>query len=83
MIWHSNRASRGLSGSSDPDGRPLAGARVKFQPLVTNLSGPQRTAEFRWKPSVAHEVRRLVAFHEDLKLAGSSTFGLRAKGSRN
>ena len=27
----------------DPDGRPLAGARIKFHPCVTNLSEPQRT----------------------------------------
>jgi beta-lactamase regulating signal transducer with metallopeptidase domain len=54
----------------DPAGRPLAGARIKFQPQVTNLSEPQRTTEFRVEALRPDETRSLVVFHEILKLAG-------------
>jgi protocatechuate 3,4-dioxygenase beta subunit len=55
----------------DPNGRPLAGARIKLQPRVSNLSEPQRTAEFQVEALGPDEVRPLVAFHDRLKLAGS------------
>ncbi len=54
----------------DPAGRPLAGARIKFQPQVTNLSTPQQTSEFQVEALRPDEVRPLVVFHESLKLAG-------------
>ncbi len=55
----------------DPAGRPLSGVRIKFQPLVVNLSEPQRTAEFQVKALLPEETRPIFAFHEGLKLAGS------------
>jgi hypothetical protein len=55
----------------DPQGRPLAGARIKFQPHVTNLSEPQQSAEFQVEALGPDETRPLVAFHDGLKLAGS------------
>jgi hypothetical protein len=55
----------------NPEGRPLAGARIKLQPRVSNLSEPQRTAEFQVEALEPQEVRPLVAFHDGLKLAGS------------
>jgi beta-lactamase regulating signal transducer with metallopeptidase domain len=55
----------------DPQGRSLAGARIKFQPRVTNLSEPQQSAEFQVKALGPDETRPLVAFHDGLKLAGS------------
>jgi hypothetical protein len=53
------------------EGRPLAGARIKFQPRVTNVSEPKRTSEFQVEALGPDETRPLVAFHDDLKLAGS------------
>ena len=55
----------------DSEGRPLAGARIKLQPRVSNLSEPQRTAEFQVEALRLDEARPLIAFHEGLKLAGS------------
>jgi hypothetical protein len=55
----------------DPQGRPLAGARIKLQPHVTNLSEPQQSAEFQVEALGPDETRLLVAFHDGLKLAGS------------
>jgi beta-lactamase regulating signal transducer with metallopeptidase domain len=74
MTFHRDLAL--LSGATrtvrvvDPAGRPLAGARIKFQPQVTNLSTPEQSSEFQVEALRPDEVRPLVVFHESLNLAG-------------
>jgi beta-lactamase regulating signal transducer with metallopeptidase domain len=55
----------------DPEGRPMAGARIRFHPTVSNLSEPQRAAEFQVEALRPDETRPLIAFHDGLKLAGA------------
>ena len=54
----------------DPEGRALAGARVKLQWHVTYLTPPQQTSEFSVESLRPNEIRSVVAFHEERKLAG-------------
>jgi hypothetical protein len=64
----------------DSQGRPLTGARIKFQPRVTNLSEPQKSTEFQVEALGPDEIRPLVAFHDQLKLAGSVDVRANDKG---
>jgi len=54
----------------DPEGRALAGARIKLQPHIQSLTPPQQTAEFSVESLRPHGVREILAFHEESKLAG-------------
>lgn len=54
----------------DPEGRAIAGARIKFQVHVFSLSPPQRAAEFLVESLRPDEIRPLLAFHEERQLAG-------------
>jgi beta-lactamase regulating signal transducer with metallopeptidase domain len=55
----------------DPDGKPVVGARIRFQPRVTNFSGSQSSAEFQVSGLRPREVRVIDANHLDRKLAGT------------
>jgi beta-lactamase regulating signal transducer with metallopeptidase domain len=54
----------------DPDGRALNGARIKLQPHILDLTPPQQTTEFSVEALRPNEVRPLLAFHDERKLAG-------------
>ena len=70
MTWRSKPASTELSVSSTPKVGPSAGARIKLQAHVSNLSPPQPAAEFLVESLRPNEIRPLLAFHEERKLAG-------------
>jgi beta-lactamase regulating signal transducer with metallopeptidase domain len=53
-----------------PDGKPIAGAQIKFQPNIADFTQPQSKAEFDVKGLRAKEIRVLEACHDGLKLAG-------------
>jgi beta-lactamase regulating signal transducer with metallopeptidase domain len=55
----------------DPDGKPIVGAQIKFQPRVANYSHPQKTAEFQVQGLRPKEVLVIDAAHDGLKLAGA------------
>ena len=53
-----------------PDGKPLAGAQIKFLPNIANFSQPQSKAEFEVQALRPKEIRVVEACHDGLKLAG-------------
>ena len=71
----------------DPEGRALAGAGSNSKLTSNSLSPPQQAAEFLVESLRPDEVRQLLAFHEERKLAGhveihaSDTRDRRAKTS--
>jgi hypothetical protein len=57
----------------DPEGRPLAGARIQGLYHFGGWSRPQKTAELRLEGLQPKEARRLMAVHGGHKLAGMVT----------
>ncbi len=55
----------------DPQGRALAGAKIKLHPFIADLSPPQPNAEFAVETLRTDETRPLLAYHDASKLGGS------------